>query len=96
MAMLLGDILSDIERTSGMDNIIALIDDLVLLAKVNEAAAHRGVDAESYVFSAIRNFEREASSADWTTLMSALAAGDNPGATCVKRMIERAVMKDSA
>lgn len=95
MAML-GDILSDIERTSGADGIVALLDDLVLLAKVNEAAAQRGVDAESYVMSAVRNFEREASSEDWTTLISALAAGDNPGVTCVKRMIERAVMKDSA
>jgi hypothetical protein len=94
--MLLGDILSEIERTSGADGIVTLLDDLVLLAKVNEAAAHRGVDAESYVISAIRNFEREASSEDWTTLISALAAGDNPGATCVKRMIERAVMKDFA
>lgn len=95
MAML-GDILSDIERTSGSDGMVALLDDLVLLAKVNEAATQRGVDAESYVISAIRNFEREASGEDWTTLISALAAGDNPGVTCVKRMIERAVMKDSA
>lgn len=94
--MLLGDVLSEIERTSGTDGIVALLDDLVLLAKVNEAAAQRGVDAESYVISAIRNFEREASGEDWTTLISALAAGDNPGVTCVKRMIERAVMKDSA
>lgn len=92
--MVLGDILSEIERTSGTNGIVALLDDLVLLAKVNEAAAHRGVDAESYVISAVRNFEREASSADWTTLISALAADDNPGVTCVKRMIERAVMKD--
>lgn len=94
MAKLLGDILSEIERTSGTDGIIVLLDDLVLLAKVNEAAAQRGVDAESYVISAIRNFEIDASGEDWTTLLSALAAGDNPGVTCVKRMIERAVMKD--
>jgi hypothetical protein len=96
MAMLLGDILSEIERTSSTDGIAALLDDLVLLAKVNEAAAYRGVDAESYVISAIKSFEREANSTDWTTLMSALAVGHNPGVTCVKRMIERAVMKDSA
>ena len=94
MAMLLGDILSEIERARGTDGILVLLDDLVLLAKVNEAAAERGVDAESYVISAIRNFESEASGEDWTTLMSALAAGDNPGATCVKRMVERTVMKE--
>jgi hypothetical protein len=92
--MLLGDILSEIERASATGGAIALLDDLVLLARVNEAALRQGIDAESYVMAAVRNFEREASSSDWTTLISALAVGDHPGTTCIERMIERAMTKD--
>ena len=90
--MLLGDILSEIEHASMEGDAIALLDDLVLLARVNEAAARQGIDAESYVIAAVRGFEREASGEDWTTLISAMTAATNPGASCVKRMVERALM----
>ena len=92
--MLLGDILSEIECASATGGVVALLDDLVLLARVNEAAARRGMDAESYVMAAVRNFEREATGSDWTTLISALTAGDHPGTTCIKRMVEWTTAKD--
>jgi len=94
--MLLGDILSEIERASLTGNAAALLDDLVLLAHVNDAAARQGIDAESYVVAAVRGFEREVSGDDWTTLISAMTAGSNPGSICIKRMFEWAAAKDNA
>ena len=93
---MLGDILAEMERAGVSGNAAALLDDLVLLAKVNEEAARRGVDAESYVMGAVRSFEREASSEDWTTLISAVAGATNPGSICIKRMVERKISSDSA
>ena len=92
--MLLGDVLSEIEHTSIEGGAAILFDDLVLFARVNEAAARQGIDAESYMIAAVRKFERGASSDDWTTLISAITAGTNPGATCMKRIIEWQIMKD--
>jgi len=94
--VLLGDILAEMERVGVAGNAVALLDDLVMLAKVNEAAARRGVDAESYVIGAVRCFEREASGEDWTTLISAVAGATNPGSICIKRMVERKILSDSA
>ncbi len=92
--MLLGDILSEIEHTSMAGGTVSLFDDLVLLAWVNGAAVRQGIDAGSYVIATIRKFERDASSDDWTTLISAITAGTNPSAMCIKRIIEWQIMRD--
>lgn len=63
-------------------------------ARVNEAAAHRSMQAEAYVISAVRRFEREASDADWTTVISAVTAGTNPGSACLRRMVEHVLKQD--
>ncbi len=92
--MLLDDLLAEIEQASAAGSAVALLDDLVLVARVNEAAAHRSMQAEAYVISAVRRFEREASDADWTTRISAVTAGTNPGSACLRRMVEHVLKQD--
>jgi hypothetical protein len=87
--MLLGDLLAEIERENAAGNSIALLDDLVLAARVSEAAARRGMQAEAYIMAAVRRFEREASNEDWTTLISAITGSTNPGSACLRGMVER-------
>ena len=87
--MLLGDLLAAIERANAAGNSVALLDDLVLVARVNEAAARRGMQVEAYLIAAVRRFEREASNEDWTTLISAITGSANPGSACLRGMVER-------
>jgi hypothetical protein len=87
--MLLGDLLAKIEQASAAGNAIALLDDLVLVARVNEAAVRLSIQTEAYVIAAVRRFEREASNEDWTTLISAIMGSANPGSACLCGMVER-------
>ena len=87
--MLLGDLLAEIDRANAAGNSVALLDDLVLVARINEAAARRGMQAEAYIMAAVRRFEREASDEDWSTLISAIARSANPGPACLRGMVER-------
>ncbi len=50
--------------------------------------------AEAYVIAAVRRFEREASDADWTTLIGAVTAGANPGSACLCRMAEHVLKQE--
>ena len=92
--MLLGDLLAEIEQASAAGSAVALLDDLVLVARVNEAAARQSMQAEAYIVAAVHRFEREANDADWTTLIGAATGSDNPGSACLRRMVMRALLED--
>lgn len=93
--MLLGDLLAEIEQAKVTANAVALLDDLVLVARVNDTAARRDMGAEAYIVAAVRRFEREASDAEWTTLIGALTGNPDPGTAYLRRMVERALKKDN-
>lgn len=93
-AMLLGDLLAQVERAEAAGNAAALFNDLAVLARVAEAAARRGMDPDDYVIAAVRRFEHAASAEDWVTLMGVASGHANPGSACLRRMVERALADD--
>jgi hypothetical protein len=89
--MLLGDILANVERAGADGTAAALLNDLPLMARL--AAAD--VEPDAYILSAIRRFERHASSDDWVSLMGAASGSADPGAACLKRIVEWALKADT-
>jgi hypothetical protein len=95
MAMLLGDLLAQVERTGATGHAASLLDDLALLARVAEAAARDGMEPDDYVIAAVRRFERTANAEDWVTLMGIASGHAEPGSACLRRMVERALAEDA-
>ncbi|MGH6900741.1 MAG: hypothetical protein ACREJ5_30010 [Geminicoccaceae bacterium] len=81
--MMLGQTLKELARTSDESVALALLPDLVLLARARAAAAAAGLSLNQYVLGACRAFLDRAGEEEWATLMSRLRDGAEPGITLV-------------
>ncbi|MEQ9691565.1 MAG: hypothetical protein RLO48_17710 [Bauldia litoralis] len=83
--MLLGDIIARLtDETTAAETILGL-GDLGLLADMRRQAEDNGVSLGAYSAWIVRTYADNASSDEWTNLMSALNRSDDPGATCLQR-----------
>ena len=82
--MLLGDVIARLTDDTSATEIILDLGDLGLLAKMREAKGN-GASIGAYAVWAVRTYADNASVDEWTTLLAAMAASDDPGATCLRR-----------
>jgi hypothetical protein len=87
--MMLGQTLNELARTSDESAALALLPDLVMLARVRSAAAAAGLSLNQYVLAACRAFLDRAEEEEWATLMSRLRDGAEPGVTLVAMAVQR-------
>ena len=86
--MLLGTVISQMQdETVALDTLLAL-DDLVLLARVREAADAHSVALGEYVSDAIGRFINGADDEAWLALMTAAARAEDPGGAGLKCTLE--------
>jgi hypothetical protein len=93
--MLLGDILAKVERAGADGTATALLNDLPLMTRVTSVIGADESEPDTYILSAVRRFERHASPDDWVSLMGAASGSADPGAACLKRIVEWALNADS-
>jgi hypothetical protein len=94
--MLLGDVLRNLQdETLAMQNLAAM-NDLLLLARVRNAAGLLGETPGEYAVNSVRGFANQAGDEDWLALMTAIANSGDAGQTCLARMINWALRRDTA
>jgi hypothetical protein len=70
------------------------MEDLALLARLQDRAQALGLSPGEFVGRAVATFSTAASEADWTGLLGILAEANDPGQACLRRMIEYALRSD--
>ncbi len=93
--MMLGQTLNELGRTSDQSVALDLLPDLVLLARTQAAAAAAGLSLNGYVLGACRAFLDRAGEEEWSTLMSRLRNGAEPGVTLVALALQRTLDSSS-
>jgi hypothetical protein len=89
--MLLGDLLTQFsDEAVALETLIAL-NDLPLLARVQDTAESSGLSPGEVAAEAVRIFSTQAPDEEWVSLMGVMGQSDAPGHTCLKRMIEFAL-----
>ena len=86
--MLLGDLLSRFDDPSFATEVVLQIGDVGLLARMREQAAAEGQELGEFARGAVQRFAAEASDEDWISMIGALARASDPGATCLRRVVD--------
>lgn len=93
--MLLGQVLERLgDETFAAETLVAL-GDLPLMVAVEEAGQRFGESAPFYAAGATRRFAAFASDDDWLALMTALERADDPGAACLRQMLDWSLRQDA-
>ena len=85
--MLLGDLLARFDDETVASETILRLGDLSLITTLHAQAEARGETLGGYAAGAVRRFAAEASDETWTSLMSAMARAEDPGAVCLKQAL---------
>lgn len=85
--MLLGTLLGRLRDEDNAALVLDALDDLVLLAQVQQQAARHGETAGEYAAVAVGRFANIASDEDWLALMTAIENSDDPARTTLERML---------
>ncbi len=80
--MLLGAIIANLADETSVLETLASLDDLVLLARMREAAAASGEPLGSFASAAVGSFVARADDAAWLSLMAVTSKADDPGKAC--------------
>ncbi len=94
--MLLGDVLRNLQDETLANETLAAMNDLVLLARVRNAAGLHGETPGEYAANSAPRFANEAGDEDWLALMTAIEASGDPARTCLAHMIDWALQRDAA
>lgn len=92
----LGDILGAARRNAAGFAVWVQRANPDLAAQVDTAAGAGGMTSSAFVRRAISDYSREASSDDWTELVSMLRDASDPGMTCLATMIRWQIGRDAA
>ena len=87
---MLGDIISRFGDETGAEAALLEIGDLHLLTAVRSAAAQQGESSGVYMTRLIGRFTAGAGPDAWMALMTAANRADNPGAACLRHILESA------
>ena len=89
--MTLGSIIARLHDDAFLEETMASLDDLVLLARLQLAADAAQVSLGILVSTAVGHFVQHADGQKWLALMTAASRAQDPAAACLHRMLLDAV-----
>ena len=94
--MQLGDLIRDLDDDAHASELLCASGEVVLLARVNEAASRFDENAGEYVNGAVRRFANLANDDDWLALMNKVERADDPAVACLVHMVGWSLNHDAA
>lgn len=94
--MQLGDIIRGFSEEAAANESLLACNDIVLFARVGDAAARYEETVGEYASGAVRRFANLADSEDWLGLMNVVERTDDPATGCFVYMINWSLKKDEA
>ena len=85
--MLLGSIIANLSDESTILETLASIDDLVLIARMREAAAAAGEPLGCFASGVVGSFVARADDAAWLSLMAVTSKAEDPGTACLRYIL---------
>src|SRR6185437_6769856 len=85
--MLLGSIIANLSDESSILETLASLDDLVLMARMREAAAEAGESLGCFARAAVGSFVARADDAAWLSLMAVTSKAEDPGRACLRYIL---------
>jgi len=89
--MMLGNLIARFKDEATAAEALLMLDDLVLVTRIREAAARNALTPEAFVVEAVGGFVGGASDEDWASVIGHINRNDDPGLTFLKRMIDIAL-----
>ena len=86
--MLLGSIIANLSDETSVLETLASLDDLVLLARMREAAAASGEPLGRFTSAAVGTFVARADDAAWLSLMAVTSKADDAGKACLRYILQ--------
>jgi len=94
--MQLGEIIRGFSEEAPANEALLACNDLVLVARVGEAARHHEETVGEYAAGAVRRFANLAVSEDWLGLMNVIERAEDPGIDCLTYMVNWSLNTDEA
>jgi hypothetical protein len=94
--MQLGEIIKSFSEEAPANEALLGCNDLVLVARVGEAAGRFEETVGEYAAGAVRRFANRAVSEDWLGLMNVIERADDPGRGCLIYMVNWSLKQDEA
>ncbi|WP_027132687.1 hypothetical protein [Geminicoccus roseus] len=94
--MLLGDLIARLDDADVATETLLGMDDLVLLSRIEAAAAQAGLAPGAFAAQAVALFAGQASDEDWVSLIGVMGQTTDPGQACLKKMVEYALRPTQA
>jgi tagatose-1,6-bisphosphate aldolase non-catalytic subunit AgaZ/GatZ len=85
--MLLGSIIANLSDETSILETLTSLDDLVLMARVREAAAEAGEPLGCFARAAVGSFVAYADDAAWLSLMAVASKAEDPGRACLRYIL---------
>jgi hypothetical protein len=92
--MQLGDIIRSFSEDAAASEALLACNDIVLFARVGDAATRYEETVGEYASGAVRRFANLAGSEDWLGLMNVVERTDDPGIGCLVYMVNWSLKKD--
>jgi hypothetical protein len=93
--MQLGEIIRSFSEEAHAGEALLACNDIVLFARVGEAAAHFEETVGEYAAGAVRRFANLAENEDWLGLMNVVERADDPGVRCLAYMVGWSLKQDA-
>ncbi|MCO5091186.1 hypothetical protein [Bosea sp. (in: a-proteobacteria)] len=94
--MLLGDIITRLEDEAMAMQTLVGLSDIVLLTRVEAAAATEGLTIGGFAARAVDRFSSQASDEDWVTLIGVMGRTGDPGQACLRNILQFALRPPEA
>ena len=94
--MQLGEILQSFSEETAASEALLACNDIVMFARVGEAAGRYEETVGEYAAGAVRRFANLAESEDWLGLMNVVERADDPGTDCLAFMVKWSLKQDEA
>ncbi len=85
--MLLGSIIADLSDEASVLETLTSLDDLVLMARLRDAAAAAGEPLGCFATAVVGSFVARADDATWLSMMAAANKADDPGKACLRYIL---------
>jgi hypothetical protein len=92
--IILGDILGQFDNPSVIAATLKQFGDPGLLAQAEEKAGAHGETLGDYASASAQLFSSQARDDDWVAMMAAIGRAEDPGAACLRRMLEWAISRE--
>ena len=84
---MLGSIMANLSDETSILETLASLDDLVLMARMREAAAEAGEPLGCFASAVVGSFVARADDAAWLSLMAVTTKADDPGKACLRYIL---------